>query len=360
MKKVVELTDRKIIEQEAADWLIKLDADQPLSSQEKALLHEWLDRSSAHRKELKQLAEMWDGANILTELAVPLNRSESQSSFFTLLSSPSRSFGLVAASLMMALSLGSFIYFQSLSYTHKNGVIATEIGDQKTIELPDNSVIKLNTNSEVEISYTDEFRNIRLLKGEAHFDVAKDKDKPFRVYAGLGRIHAIGTAFSVHLKHNEVDVTVSEGRVGVASIPVPAKGLQTANLISTKANAPKSLGMLRAGETGTIVDRLDENSNQVQKLENLRRIENVDIAKELSWTQGVLVFAGEPLNEVVEEISRYTSVSIEFANPELEAIRIGGRFPVGETDTMFASLETNFGLKVTRLDSDRVVISGAR
>lgn len=360
MKKVVEFTDRKLIEQEAANWLIRLDAEEALSDKNKAVLHEWLDRSPVHRRELTQLAATWNAANVLTELAVPLNPHKSESQFNSSLLLSSKRFASVAASLVLALSIGFFVLQGSTSSMRKNDLIATQVGDQKSIELPDGSVVKLNTNSRVKIDYTDEFRNIRLLKGEAHFDVAKNKDKPFRVYAGSGRIHAIGTAFSVYLKGNEIDVTVSEGRVGVASVPVFVEESSVEKRLPAFSKPVRSLGMLRAGEAGTIVNLVDENSKQIQQLENIRRIENVDIAKELSWTSGVLVFSGEPLNEVVKEISRYTPVSIEFADPDLESIRIGGRFPVGETETMFASLETNFGLKVTRLDSDRVVISGVR
>ncbi len=81
------------------------------------------------------------------------------------------------------------------------------------------------------------------------------------------------------------------------------------------------------------------------------------MAKRLSWREGVLTFAGDPLEVVVEEISRYTTVSIEFSDPAVRAIRIGGRFPIGETDAMFAALEANFGLRVTRLSHDRVMVS---
>ncbi len=81
--------------------------------------------------------------------------------------------------------------------------------------------------------------------------------------------------------------------------------------------------------------------------------------KRLSWREGVLNFAGDPLEVVVNEISRYTTVSIEIADPAVRATRIGGRFPIGETDAMFDALEANFGLRVTRLSHDRVLVSVA-
>ena len=81
--------------------------------------------------------------------------------------------------------------------------------------------------------------------------------------------------------------------------------------------------------------------------------------KRLSWREGMLTFSGDPLEVVVEEISRYTTISIEFTDPAVKATRIGGRFPIGETDAMFDALEANFGLRVTRLSHDRVLLSAA-
>ncbi len=83
------------------------------------------------------------------------------------------------------------------------------------------------------------------------------------------------------------------------------------------------------------------------------------MAKRLSWREGILVFAGDPLEVVVDEISRYTTVSIEITDPAVRATRIGGRFRIGETDAMFDHLEANFGLRVTRLSHDRVLVSVA-
>ena len=70
-----------------------------------------------------------------------------------------------------------------------------------------------------------------------------------------------------------------------------------------------------------------------------------------------MTFAGDPLEQVVAEISRYTTVTVVIPDPEVRAIRIGGRIAVGETDGMIAALETNFGLRVTRIGQDRIEIT---
>ncbi len=68
------------------------------------------------------------------------------------------------------------------------------------------------------MDYDEGFRDVHLLQGEAHFSVAHDKNLPFRVFAGAGQIRAVGTAFTVYLKNDSVDVTVTEGSVALAAI----------------------------------------------------------------------------------------------------------------------------------------------
>ncbi len=352
MKNIVEFSDGQKVAEEAARWILKLESDEGLSNLEKDRLRAWLDKSAVHREHFERLVKVWGGANILTELAVPLHgvKSRDNPSF-------ARARMAIAASVIFVVGMVSLFMFDTQMPVQENRVVATEVGNQKTLDLADGSVLQLNTNSKIRIDYSKDFRDIYLLSGEAYFSVAKDKTRPFRVYAGSGRIRAIGTAFSVYLKDNKVDVAVSEGRVGVASVPIVSSSIRSPKVVSRSA---RSLGMLRAGEVGSIVSQLDENSKSVQTLEKLEEATDTDVAKRVSWTEGILIFAGEPLEQVVEEISRYTDVSIEFASPEIRTIRIGGNFPVGETETMFSSLETNFGLQVARLDNNRVVIHGGK
>lgn len=355
MKNIIDFSGKQRTTKEAASWLLKLESDDGLSATERAEINRWLEQDASNFEELKRLAGVWNSANVLTELAVPIPQPFSFKQIL-FANSYSRKYVALAASLFVAIAIASFFYFDSYSPVQQNGVIVTKIGTQKTVNLADGSVLKLNTDSRVRIEYNDYFRNIYLVNGEAHFIVAKNKDRPFRVYAAKGRIHAIGTAFSVHLSNGEVDVTVSEGRVGVASL---IDQVVDDSVLGAPPEIPiKSLGMLRAGEVGTIVTNPTEEKESILKV--VSQVSENDIAKRISWTNGVLIFAGEPLEEVVTQISRYTDVSIDFADPELKKIRIGGTFPVGETETMFSSLETSFGLQVTRVNSDHIIISNAR
>jgi transmembrane sensor len=254
-------------------------------------------------------------------------------------------------------------------FLSSNDFYATAVGQQRSMTLADGSVVLLNTNSQIKVAYNDEYRTIRLLQGEAHFTVEKNAEHPFRVYAGNGRVQAVGTAFSVYLKDNTVDVTVTEGTVELAFVDrvSTSRSLQqetpAGNNQSSGSNAMvdgglvETLGTIKAGESATIRSALD--AVTVSTIAAFETVEVQEMAKRLSWREGILTFTGDPLGVVVDEISRYTTISIEITDPAVRATRIGGRFPIGETDAMFDALEANFGLRVTRLGHDRVLVSAA-
>ncbi len=371
---IVGFPDRKAIEEEAAAWLIKLDSDSAPSSEELASLREWLERSPVHREQLGSLADFWGKMNVLTELAAPLghpggraNRSFVESLRHAIPQSAGA--GFVTAVIVIGIGVAATFWLRPDPFLSSNGLYATAVGQQQSTTLADGSVVLLNTNSQIKVDYNNEYRNIHLLQGEAHFTVAKSVAQPFRVYAGNGRVQAVGTAFSVYLKDNSINVTVTEGKVELASVNRPStnrlaqQGTPPGTVQSSGSNAIfdsgliETLGTIKAGESATIQSFVD-----LDTVSTINAIETVgarEMTKRLSWREGVLTFAGDPLEFVVDEISRYTTVSIEITDPVVRATRIGGRFPIGETDAMFDALEANFGLRVTRLSHDRVLVSVA-
>jgi transmembrane sensor len=361
-KNIVEFPDRKGIEEEAAAWLIKLDGDTAPSAEELASLREWLERSPVHREQLGSLADFWGKMNVLTELAVPLGHPEgaAKRSFVESLRQTVPQFGragIVTAVIVIGIGVAATFWLRPDPFLSSNGFYATAVGQQQTTILADGSVVLLNTNSQFKVEYDEEYRNIRLLQGEAHFTVAKSVARPFRVYAGNGRVQAVGTAFSVYLKDNMASFNrPSTKRLPQQGTPPGTRQLSGSNTIVDRGFV-EELGTIKAGESATIRSATD--ADTISTINAIETVEAQEMTKRLSWREGMLTFAGDPLDVVVEEISRYTTVSIEFTDPAVRAIRIGGRFPIGETDAMFDHLEANFGLRVTRLSHDRVLVSVA-
>ncbi|PHR59916.1 MAG: hypothetical protein COA43_08080 [Robiginitomaculum sp.] len=369
---------RQLIEDEAGVWLIKLDGDEALSMEGRADLEAWLKRSPLHKKELSRQAREWEQMNVLTELSVPLGAREGKRHarpFFRKLSFPTGAprtpvSGVLALRSMVGVfaviavvAMTSIFFIRPDAYMKTNGSYATNVGQQRTTELVDGSVVVLNTNSEIRVTYSKEFRSIRLLKGEVHFDVAKDPAHPFRVVTDDGVFVAIGTAFTVRLKKNIVDLTVTEGIVEFTSpILLADKNLQTQVMVipdkgRDKTKASDAVALIHAGQSLEI--RAEEVAADVPEnlIVEINDVSDMEIARKLSWREGYLSFGGEPLIEVVQEINRYTDITIEITDPSLESIRIGGRFPVAKTDQMLSALEENFGLRVTRVGENKVLLS---
>ena len=371
---IVEFPDRKAIEEEAGAWLIKLDGDSAPSAEELASLREWLERSPVHREQLGSLADFWGKMNVLTELAVPLGHPErgANRSFVESMRHAIPKIGragFATAVIVIGIGVATTFWSRPDPFLSSNGLYATAIGQQQSTTLADGSVVLLNTNSQIKVDYNNDFRNIRLLQGEAHFTVAKSAERPFRVYAGNGRVQAVGTAFSVYLKDNTIDVTVTEGKVVLAFVnrpstsrlwhqgPAPGIDQSSGSNAMVDGGFVETLGTIKAGESATFQSFLD--ADTVSTINAIETVEAQEMAKRLSWREGILTFTGDPLEVVVDEISRYTTISIEITDPVVRATRIGGRFPIGETDAMFDALEANFGLRVTRLSHDRVLVSAA-
>ena len=342
MDNIHSFPQRKAIEEEAGAWLIRLEGDTPPGDEERAALMEWLNRSPLHREELADLARHWGNLNILTELAVPLGKPEPQPA------APVTGWALWPQAAMASVMLCCLVllYYFNPAFgrddTATNGSYATAVGEQTTLTLADGSILLINTDSQLEINFSENFRDIYLRRGEAHFEVAKNPDKPFRVYAGQGRVRAVGTAFTVYLKPQGVDVTVTEGKVALA-------GSEAA-----RPEQPASdLGLLTAGQMATIKPLAE---NTAATLSPVVTLASDTIQQRLSWHNGLLIFEGERLAAVIAEINRYTDITIELADQSLADIAVGGQLKIGNTDTMFASLEGSFGLRIERVSASKVKI----
>ena len=379
------------INQEACEWVAKMhDAD--LSVEQAEQLRQWMAQSQAHKQELKRMAQRWDELNVLTELAVPLvpeaitadkkQRSPNAAlGFFNGLLANATG-GLSRASLLtsaaVVLVLVGLVFTLPNNSMEGSQTYITAIGEQRRITLADNSIVQLNTNSAVVVSYTDSERGIQLQKGEAHFTVSHNPHRPFLVRAGNGIVRAVGTAFSVRLYERSVDVIVTEGRVALNkadALPVSTqRSLQQPAQHSLQQSAQHSLQQSTQSaisEPSTNI-KLAQNTAEpayldagqaaifdttTHSIELVQGLDRDELERKLLWRNGLIRFAGAPLEEVVAEISRYTALNIVIREPELKALRIGGLFKVGETQKMLDVLESGFGVYAHPVDGNTIYLS---
>lgn len=351
MADILNFPEQATIQEEASLWLVKLDAGE-LSEEETAEFREWLHSDPRHKETLIELAGLWDDMDIMAQLSdlFPLSRKRAGASVPSRLVPGSRVLkAAAAASLIMAIGLIAVIkpdipIIETADSGRFESVYRTTVGEQADISLPDGSITKLNTDTRLEVAFDDNQRNIRLVRGEAHFKVAKDPLRPFIVHAGKGMVRAVGTAFNVRVRDDGVEVTVAEGQVEIASVPHADNDLFLFNAFKPA----KYLTTLEAGQRAEF---------SAQAIRSVGTVEPDAISRDLSWQHGTLVFNGETLEEVVQEISRYTRTEIIISDADIRDIRIGGYFKTGEVDSLLTVLKDNFPVKVDRVNDNLIYLS---
>ena len=343
-----------LVEAEALAWIAQLNGDD-VSEKDLAAFREWVNRSPAHQKEIKELSELWTGLNVLTVMDEPIRQADKLSK--QLRKNKARQ-NWRRQILLPVLSVASILAVVIIAPTvlNRNDIPAsyeaqvnvplifkTAKGEHQTHSLEDGSVITLNTDSYVEVDFTKSQRDIRLLKGEALFSVAHDEQRPFLVFANDGIVRAVGTEFSVHITDFAMEVIVSEGSVELSTLKPTKPATENFPNITKVA----SLGVIKAGHSAQV-----KNSQA-----SIANVSNEVIDAELSWRVGRLDFTGEGLEEAIAEYTRYTDMDIKIIDPELKKIRLGGSFPTNEPDLFLKNLEFNFGIKVEKVGQSQVYLS---
>jgi transmembrane sensor len=313
----------ELIEQEASRWLATMDAGSPTVELETEF-HDWIEADIRHRVAFLRLEETWRRSDRLRELR-PLDR-EVDADLLRAQSSRVRWPLALAASFLLALLFGGYVFVQSqFGWNHYE----TPVGGFSRIVLEDGSVIDLNTNSDLRVRINSQSREVRLLRGEGHFQVAHDTSRPFVVSAADADVRAVGTAFTVRLHEAaRVDVLVSEGSVAIAS--------------SRVLHSPP----VKAGEAAVLLpDRL-----------SVSRVEPQQLESRLAWTAGKLQFRGESLRAAVAEFNRYNRRQIRLGDPALADLRVGGTFNATDPESFAAALTSTFSLRVEPGISDTIVL----
>lgn len=160
-------------------------------------------------------------------------------------------------------------------------------------------------------------RVIELARGEVHFDVAPDKDRPLEVRMRSAVIEVVGTAFTVRDRGGPISVGVEHGHVRVR--------------VQTRANADGTQAQVIDLHRGERVDIADGYAGALQL---------TDPADLSAWRKGWLVFENTPLGEALATVNSYRARPILSNNAHVDAMRLSGRFRSGDSNALIAVLPT--------------------
>jgi len=316
------------LHERAIFWVTRLNSGD-CTDQERQDFEAWLEQSETHRAAHHKVEAFWNGLSQIEPLAGP--QLAAARAYLREARQSRRVFSGKRLARAGGLSLVLITGFLPLWWSWlTTDTYRTAKGESTSIQLSDGSRINLNTDTELSVQYTSARRSVKLEHGEALFSVVHNVEKPFEVIAADGRIQDIGTRFNVYRQADRVSVTVLEGEVSVTAGQSPT----AQNLIPGQQISYDSTGHISA-------------------------ISRADTDAITAWQKGQLVFKGQPLSAVLEQLSRYHDTSLQIDGSGLRTLKVSGVFP---TDNLTLALNTIGGalpIKVNQTETNIFVIAPA-
>lgn len=314
------------IEQQAADWLALIE-ERELMPAEAAAFAAWRAADPKHEAAVEELQTAWHTFDRLR--AYPCAERQSGDPDILVRARPVYYRPAVALTAAASLALASVLWWGSWRAADRSSAIvaATPAALATTLTLPDGSEVEFREGSEVVPIFTADERRVRLVRGEAHFSVAKNPNRPFIVEANGISVRAVGTAFNVRLATSGVEVLVTEGTVQVGP-PSPGTSEAVPILVAGQRALVETAPMAAAAVVETLAP--------------------VEIDHALAWQTSRLVFEATPLADVLAQFNRHTPQRIVLRDPTLAALPVSGRFRAGNIESFLELLEKGLGVAVER------------
>ncbi len=303
----------------AADWLIRV-REAPGDAALARSLAQWLDENDSHRRAYASVERSW-------QLLAEVPRAHGEPGPRAVLQRPRlwRPLGLCAA---LAAALVAFFAYPALLLMMEADY-RTGTGARQALTLDDGSRVELGADSAVAVDVTGTTRTVRLLAGEAFFDVRPDAARPFVVDAGGVDVTVLGTRFNVRLSSTDTDVELAEGAV---RLDYPGHGAAQARLApGQNARVDLQTGALVRGE-----------------------IAPDDIA---AWREGRLFVQDATIAAVVEQLQRYHRAWIAVPDAALANERVTGLYDLTDPDRALRALVEPHGGRMREISPFMRVLS---
>ena len=291
------------------------------TDKDQAELDAWLGESDFHRVAYLRLessvARLAESMTFHAPMrALPPERGKRRSFVLPL---------LAAASILLALVFG-IAYFRTVVQP-ADRVFATNVGGRALLKFADGTDVELNTSTAVRYRMTSNERTVWLDRGEAFFHVAHNAAHPFSVIADGHRVVDLGTEFLVRETGN-LDVALLKGR---------------AKLISENSSTPAAV--LVPGEEAIATTSATTITMKTPQ----------ELADELAWRRGMLVFRNTRLVDAVREFNRYNETKLVIADPTIEDLKFTAEVSANNYEGFLKLAEIALNLRVDREGNDILI-----
>jgi transmembrane sensor len=339
--------NHRAIEREAAAWVVR--EERGLTAAEQDALSHWLAADPSHGEILRERRWAWREFDRIAGLPATLTpapdpdllapraaRSKGSSPRWRVFAWVSAA-AAAATILLWVAEAPRKVPSGQLAPSRLSTALAAPC-EQRTLE--DGSLVQLNRGTQLSIDFTAGVRRVRLMRGEAHFAVAKNPERPFVVEAGGVTVRAVGTAFNVQLTSAAVEIVVAEGRVAV-----DREAEAHSNPMASVLDAHQRVVVpLRETGLGPPAVTLSE----------------ADLTARLDWQPRMLDFTDAPLASVVEELNRRNPVQLVPESAALRELRVNASIRSDNVEGFVRLLESSFDLWAEWCSETEIVLRRVR
>ncbi|WP_248917190.1 FecR family protein [Pseudomonas entomophila] len=308
--------------QQALVYLAALQGDDPERVRQLGdQAQRWRGRSDEHERAWREAEQRWQMVHRLTpQLRTALQPQACDAGRRRLL----RQGGALA----LVLGAGGWLgWMFKRTAPFQYDLQTTHAEAPRALELPDGSQLLVAAESNLRVHFDHGERQVMLLHGNAFFDVAHERWRPFLVSTRLGLVQVLGTAFSVSDRGDRVQVAVARGRVQVRGLKGGEQTLAAGERICLDGQG--QLGTLRAG--GAF---------------------GPDLAH---WQRGWWSFTDQPLSEVIGELNAYVTRPVTLG-PGAGALRLTGSFPGDQPEVLLEALPRVLPVRLVEQDGQRLIV----
>jgi transmembrane sensor len=210
------------------------------------------------------------------------------------------------------------------------------LAEQPPVTLEDGSTVSLNVQSVIEVRFSRTHRRVRLVRGEAFFNVTRQASRPFEVTSGDAEVRVLGTQFNLCQRSGQARVAVIEGLVSVQAAP----GQSPEHPPESPPEAPLTLG---PGEAASI--RGSEITKEPQP----------DLKTLLAWRKGYVVADDEPLADIAAELNLHNVRQLRISGNSIARKRISANVQANHPETFVAFLGLDPELSVRDVSDGWIV-----
>ncbi|MFT4090770.1 MAG: FecR domain-containing protein [Asticcacaulis sp.] len=329
--------DKTDASREATDWLIRLQ-DAPEDAELQAAFEAWLVADADNMRVWQTQKRVYDLmaeapaalkaqwpdkplSETVSKITPAPRRSHSVRARGPLRTLPRKVMAVVsvaaAACVMMTIAPDIWLRMQA------DAVTAT--AQTRTVNLPDGSQAVLAPDSALKIAYGDGRREVRLLRGQAWFDVQPDPQRPFEVRSGKARTTVLGTAFNVRHQSDDLQVAVERGHVQV-SYGAAWADLRAGQWVEIDAD-----GQTRSGTQ--------------------------PVSRTAMWKNARIVARDRTVADTLEDIRPWYSGHILITRSDLSQAKVTGVYDTRDPEAAVRAVVSVYGGKVHRVTPWLMIIS---